>query len=83
MLFRSQLLEHPRGLVLPAYDCCMKCSHFFNILDARGAISVAQRAGYIGRVRHLARKCAQAYYDQRERMGFPLLHQKLASTTQK
>ena len=76
----QQLLEHPRGLVLPAYDCCMKCSHFFNVLDARGAISVAQRTGYIGRVRHLARRCAQAYYDQRERMGFPLLHQKVPTT---
>jgi glycyl-tRNA synthetase alpha chain len=69
----QQLLEHPRGLVLPAYDCCMKCSHLFNLLDARGAISVAQRTGYIGRVRNLARKCAQAYQGQREQMGFPLL----------
>jgi glycyl-tRNA synthetase alpha chain len=69
----QQLLEHPRELVLPAYDCCMKCSHLFNVLDARGAISVAQRTGYIGRVRNLARKCAQAYQGQRERMGFPLL----------
>jgi glycyl-tRNA synthetase alpha chain len=71
----QRLLEHPRGLVLPAYDCCMKCSHLFNLLDARGAISVVQRAGYIGRVRNLARKCAQAYQGQRERMGFPLLQQ--------
>lgn len=68
-----QLLDHPRGLVLPAYDCCMKCSHLFNLLDSRGAISVAQRTGYIGRVRNLARKCAQAYQGQRERMGHPLL----------
>jgi glycyl-tRNA synthetase alpha chain len=71
----QRLLEHPRGLVLPAYDCCMKCSHLFNLLDARGAISVVQRAGHIGRVRNLARKCAQAYQGQRERMGFPLLQQ--------
>jgi len=71
----QQLLAHPRGLVLPAYDCCMKCSHLFNLLDARGAISVAQRTGYIGRVRNLARKCAQAYQGQREQMGFPLLQQ--------
>lgn len=68
-----RLLDHPRILVLPAYDCCMKCSHLFNILDARGAISVAQRTGYIGRVRDLARKCAQAFQQQREAMGFPLL----------
>ncbi|MCA9454846.1 MAG: glycine--tRNA ligase subunit alpha, partial [Nitrospira sp.] len=75
----QQSLEHPRGLVLPAYDCCMKCSHLFNLLDARGAISVAQRTGYIGRVRNLARKCAQAYLGQREQMGFPLLRHAAAS----
>jgi len=79
----QQLLEHPRGLVLPAYDCCMKCSHYFNVLDARGAISVAQRTGYIGRVRNLARKCAQAYYDQRERLGFPLLTPKMPTAAQR
>jgi glycyl-tRNA synthetase alpha chain len=67
------LLDHPRLLVLPAYDCCMKCSHLFNLLDARGAIGVAQRTGYIARVRELARKCAQAYRQQREAMGYPLL----------
>jgi glycyl-tRNA synthetase alpha chain len=77
-----QLLEHPRGLVLPAYDCCMKCSHFFNVLDARGAISVAQRTGYIGRVRNLARKCAQAYYEQREGMGFPLSQNRVLPSVQ-
>jgi glycyl-tRNA synthetase alpha chain len=79
----QQLLEHPHVLVLPAYDCCMKCSHLFNVLDARGAISVAQRTGYIGRVRNLSRKCAQAYRDQRERMGFPLLHKNVVQTAQK
>ena len=79
----QQLLDHPRGLVLPAYDCCMKCSHYFNVLDARGAISVAQRTGYIARVRNLARKCAQAYFDQRERMGFPLVTQNQATVAQK
>jgi glycyl-tRNA synthetase alpha chain len=83
----EQLLEHPRGLVLPAYDCCMKCSHFFNVLDARGAISVAQRTGYISRVRsrvrNLARKCAQAYRDQRERMGFPLLNPDIQASAKK
>jgi glycyl-tRNA synthetase alpha chain len=62
-----------RGLVLPAYDYCLKCSHTFNILDARGAISVTERTHYIGRVRSLARKVAEAYLKQREDMGFPLL----------
>jgi glycyl-tRNA synthetase alpha chain len=59
--------------VLPAYEMVMKCSHTFNLLDARGAISVTERAAYIGRVRALARAIAQAYYESRERLGFPLL----------
>ncbi len=50
-----------RGLVLPAYDQCLKCSHAFNLLDARGAISVAERTAYIGRVRNLARAVAEGY----------------------
>ena len=62
-----------KGLVLPAYDYCLKCSHTFNLLDARGAISVTARAGYIARVRNLARACAEAYCKQREDMGYPLL----------
>ncbi len=62
-----------QGLVLPAYDYCLKCSHSFNVMDARGAISVTQRAGIIGRVRNLARRCAEAYLRQREEMGFPLM----------
>jgi glycyl-tRNA synthetase alpha chain len=62
-----------RGLVLPAYEYCLKCSHAFNLLDARGAISVTERTGYIGRIRNLARACAEAYLHQREQMGFPLL----------
>ena len=62
-----------RGLVLPAYDYCVKSSHLFNLLDARGAISVAERTGYIGRVRALARACAAGYVECRESMGFPLL----------
>ena len=62
-----------RGLVLPTYDCCLKCSHTFNLLDARGAISVAERTTYIGRVRNLARLSAEGYLKQRERMGFPLM----------
>ena len=61
------------GLVLPAYDQVLKCSHVFNLLDARGAISVTERTKYIARVRHLARQVAEGYVEQRERMGFPLL----------
>ena len=61
-------------LVLPAYEYCLKCSHTFNLLDARGAISVTQRTGYIGRIRQLARASAEAYLEQREAMGFPLLN---------
>jgi len=60
-------------LPLPAYDYCLKCSHSFNNLDARGAISVTERASYIGRVRALAHECAQGYLDSRETLGFPLL----------
>jgi len=59
--------------VLPAYEMVLKCSHAFNLLDARGAISVTERAAYIGRVRALARLVAQAYYDARERLGFPMV----------
>jgi glycyl-tRNA synthetase alpha chain len=59
--------------VLPAYEFCLKCSHTFNLLDARGAISVTERTGYIGRIRNLARACAEAFLAQREAMGFPLL----------
>jgi glycyl-tRNA synthetase alpha chain len=59
--------------VLPAYEMVLKCSHAFNLLDARGAISVTERAAYIGRVRALARLVAQAYYESRERLGFPML----------
>ena len=61
------------GLVLPGYDYVIKCSHLFNLLEARGAISVTERVGYIARVRKLARKAAGAYVKQREEMGFPLL----------
>ncbi|MGE0085526.1 MAG: glycine--tRNA ligase subunit alpha [Desulfococcaceae bacterium] len=62
-----------KNLVLPAYEYCLKCSHTFNLLDARGAISVTERTGYIARIRNLARACAAAYVKQREEMGFPLL----------
>jgi glycyl-tRNA synthetase alpha chain len=67
----KRLLE--RGLTLPGYEMVMKCSHAFNLLDARGAISTTERAGYIARVRALARAAAQAYYQSRERLGFPML----------
>ena len=59
--------------VLPAYEMVLKASHTFNLLDARGAISVTERAAYIGRVRTLARAVAQAYYESRERLGFPMV----------
>jgi glycyl-tRNA synthetase alpha chain len=61
------------GLTLPAYEMCMKSSHAFNSLDARGAISVTERQRYIGRVRGLARACAEAYVRSRAALGFPLL----------
>ncbi|MDE2260417.1 MAG: glycine--tRNA ligase subunit alpha, partial [Betaproteobacteria bacterium] len=60
------------GLPLPGYEMVLKCSHTFNLLDARGAISVTERAAYIGRIRTLARKVAQAYYASREALGFPM-----------
>ena len=62
-------------LALPAFEMVMKCSHTFNLLDARGAISVTERAAYIGRVRALARAVAQSYYDAREALGFPMVKQ--------
>jgi glycyl-tRNA synthetase alpha chain len=61
------------GLVIPAYDYCLKCSHVFNLLEARGAISVTERTKYIERVRNLARIISQNYLTQREEMGYPLL----------
>jgi len=66
--------QHLMGaqLALPAYEQVLKCAHSFNLLDARGAISVTERAAYIGRIRNLARSVAQSYYDSRARLGFPL-----------
>ena len=61
------------GLVQPAYDYVLKCSHTFNLLDARGAISVTERTHYIARVRNMARACAQGYVKQREALGYPML----------
>ncbi len=65
-----------KSLVLPAYDYCLKCSHTFNLLDARKAISVAERTRFIGRIRNIARKVALKYTEQREEMGYPLLKSK-------
>ncbi|MGI6713324.1 MAG: glycine--tRNA ligase subunit alpha [Bacillota bacterium] len=62
-----------KGLVQPAYDYVLKCSHTFNLLDARGAISVTERQSYIARVRNLARLCSKAYLKQRETLGYPLI----------
>ncbi len=60
-------------LPLPAYEYILKCSHAFNLLDARGAISVSERTGYISRVRNIARLCAEEYVKQREKLDFPLI----------
>jgi glycyl-tRNA synthetase alpha chain len=62
-----------KELTLPAYDYILKCSHTFNLLDARGAISVSERTGYISRVRNLAHLCAEEYVRKREKLGFPLI----------
>ena len=62
-----------QGLLWPAYDYCLKCSHTFNLLDARGAISITERTGYIGRVRTLASSVAHLYAEQRKEMGYPML----------
>jgi glycyl-tRNA synthetase alpha chain len=67
----GQLVE--KELVFPAFDQILKCSHSFNLLDARGVISVTERTRYIGRIRNLARQVAHLYLKQREAMGFPLL----------
>ncbi|MDQ2147801.1 glycine--tRNA ligase subunit alpha [Alcaligenaceae bacterium C4P045] len=67
----KRLMDVP--LALPAYEAVLKAGHAFNMLDARGAISVTERAAYIGRIRNLSRAVAQAYYDSRERLGFPML----------
>lgn len=61
------------GLVHPAYDYVLKCSHTFNLLDARGAVSVTERAGYLARIRKMARQLARTFVAEREKLGFPLL----------
>ncbi len=72
---REALAALEAGLVLPAHDYVLKCSHLFNLLDARGALSVSERAALIGRCRRLARQVAEGYVRQREEMGFPLLRE--------
>ena len=69
-----------KELVLPAYDMVMKCSHVFNVLEARGALSVTERTSYIQRVRNMARLVAEAYIRSRERLGFPLLNRTSSNT---
>lgn len=61
------------GLVHPAYDYVLKCSHTFNLLDARGVVSVTERAGYLSRIRNLARAIAKAFVAERKKLGFPLI----------
>ena len=68
------------ALALPAYEQVLKAAHSFNLLDARGAISVTERAAYIGRIRNLARSVAQSYFESRERLGFPMLHRAKAGS---
>ncbi|HCN70372.1 MAG TPA: glycine--tRNA ligase subunit alpha, partial [Pusillimonas sp.] len=70
----EKLIQVP--LALPAYEQTLKAAHTFNMLDARGAISVTERAGYIGRIRNLSRAVAQAYFESREKLGFPMLAKK-------
>ena len=75
----KRLIE--KGLPLPGYEMVLKASHTFNLLDARRAISVTERARFIGRVRTLAKAVAQAYFDRRERLGFPMLSQNTTGNT--
>jgi len=65
------------NLALPAYEMVLKAAHTFNLLDARGAISVTERAAYMARIRALSRQVAQAYVDAREALGFPMLPERL------
>ena len=69
----KRLTDLAEPLVLPAFDECLKCSHLFNLLDGRGAISVTERARFIGRVRTLAKRCADGYVESRFKLGFPML----------
>ena len=71
---RESTMLCDNGLLWPAYDYCLKCSHLFNLLEARGAISITERTSYIARVRHLASNVAGLFIGQREQLGHPLLH---------
>lgn len=71
-----------RGLVTPAYDCVLRCSHTFNVLDARGAVGVTERASYFSRMRELTRQVARLYVEQREEMRYPFLEQQAPSSQQ-
>ncbi|MBI4278653.1 MAG: glycine--tRNA ligase subunit alpha [Armatimonadetes bacterium] len=75
----EQLLD--RDLILPAYEYVLKCSHLFNLLDARGAVGVAERTSLMARSRALARRCAELYVRRRETLGFPLLRGAAAAAT--
>lgn len=70
---REAKAQIKNGLVHPAYDYILKCSHTFNLLDARGAVSVTERAGYLSRIRNMAKSVAKAFVQERESLGFPLL----------
>lgn len=61
------------GLVHPAYDYILKCSHTFNLLDARGAVSVTERAGYLSRIRNMAKSVAKVFVAERKKLGYPLI----------
>ncbi|MDR4507265.1 MAG: glycine--tRNA ligase subunit alpha [Candidatus Brocadiaceae bacterium] len=74
----KRLLEEK--LILPAYDYALKCSHAFNLLEARGSIGVTQRTGYIGKVRNLARRCAEGYVELRESLHWPLLKDRMSTS---
>ena len=71
-------VANPNLPVIAAYELTLRCSHLFNLLDARGALSVRERAAYIGRVRACARMCAQAWIKKREALGWPLLNRDAA-----
>lgn len=77
---KEALVQIEAGLVHPAYDYVLKCSHTFNLLDARGAVSVTERAGYLARIRNMARSIAKAFVTEREKLGFPLLQSQSIET---
>jgi glycyl-tRNA synthetase alpha chain len=73
MIERESQRTVEQGLVAPAFDLALKCSHIFNLLDARGSVSASERATFINRVRAMSRKCCLEYLKQREALGYPLL----------